>query len=382
MNILPVVLSAFLAVPALAADEPSQPPRPQADILRIIAEPEAADCAVTPISRVAEFRGTLAAGDCTASDGTLFDIFQFQGNAGDMVTATVVPLTSGFRNPTLAMVPPIADGTRPPQMSGGAAATVTFVLNSTGSWRLGVGSTDPSSSGDYLLTLNCRPDPSPTVPQACLPQNLLCGQTLSYKITDQACMFVSSPLLLYTPINLYAVAGDVLNVQMLSPDFQPKFGIYDEHGGLPLLRSSTSTSGAAMTFTVPKSGRYFFAAYAVTDSTIGSFTLTLGCSHSGCIEPYFRTQPADVAVLNGQTASVALDVVAPAGPVSYEWYDVTVPPGDFPIQPPLSTQPVFKTPPITATRYYSVKVSTPCGSAISRVFAVSPALSRYRTVKR
>ena len=70
--------------------------------------PFADGCVSSPMTCNTSARGRLAVGDCTLSDGTYFDAFRFNGSAGQLITATVYPISSSMTNPTIALAPPSA----------------------------------------------------------------------------------------------------------------------------------------------------------------------------------------------------------------------------------------------------------------------------------
>ena len=109
---------------------------------------------VSPISCGATVTGSLTMDDCVFSDNTYYDLYGFNGTAGQQLTITL----SSSQFDTIALLynsgggSPIAaddDG------GGGTNSLLVFTLPSTGTYYIGVNSYDPNSFGTYQLTLQC-----------------------------------------------------------------------------------------------------------------------------------------------------------------------------------------------------------------------------------
>lgn len=324
-------------------------------------------CVVTPFACNSQATGRLTSTDCT-SNGAPLDVYEFDGTAGNVVTATI--RTAAFNEPLAAIVPPLGDASKTPIIFGGRlGATVTFVMGSTGRWRIGVGSSDIFATGDYIVAVSCSPDTEPSLPQNCIPQMMLCGQTATWELTGQSCRFSNSDTT-YQEFQIYGVAGDVLTTTLLTNDFDPLFGIYDLDTN-NLLASGTRN----LSFTFPKTAMYSVLATSEQPRSTGFFGLQLTCSVSGCLEPLVTLQPADVSVPTGQRAT--LTTAANGTDVHIDWYDVREVPGTF-----VGSGNSFTTPPITSTQYYQATARNSCGAMQSRIVTVTRTNFRRRAVRR
>jgi hypothetical protein len=99
-------------------------------------------CVTTAVSDGTQLRGKLAAGDCTADNGGFFDVISFAGKSGDVIEVTVRPLSASFRSPVLELIPAEGDASTPPSISGGKAATLSYQLASSGTWRIRISSAE------------------------------------------------------------------------------------------------------------------------------------------------------------------------------------------------------------------------------------------------
>ena len=112
--------------------------------------------------------GTLTSDDCLYGDGTNYDIWTFQGNAGDSVTITMT--TAGFEPFVFLIDPAGHDSLFPAEEEGATQLQFTRTLNATGTWTIWANSFDPIPplmSGAYSLDLRgCTSGPPPP-PPAC-----------------------------------------------------------------------------------------------------------------------------------------------------------------------------------------------------------------------
>lgn len=382
LAILCASVTAFGDDQRLRRERPFLPPQPREHVVDIAVEQTFAPrtladgCVTSPIVCNSTSRGRLAVGDCTFSDGTFFDAWRFSGSAGQYVTAMVYPLSSLLTNQTIILAPPTTDASTPPQLWGGKAAAVSYVLSSTGAWALGVGTRDLFASGDYIVALTCEPDPDPSEPQSCVYQDILCGQTGAWFLASQSCRFESDPNRVYAVFTIYGVAGDLLNVELVATAFEPLFAIYDaEQGGAPLATSQSATSTKdTLNYQLPHEGYFDVLVTSNNNQGVGFFTLTVNCLNSGCLPPLLVEQPADRVVPFGSRATLNAFAVAVRG-LQYTWFDRS----GLPVA--IGTGATFITPPVIARQSYSVTARVPCGSVESRLFTVSPAAARRRPVR-
>lgn len=319
-------------------------------------------------------KGALGVTDCTLGDGTYVDSHQLAGTANQLVAVTVRPLSPTYRGPTISIAPPAGDASKTPMSSGGAAGTVWFNLTSSGDWKIEVGSTDLFSSGAYALETNCRPRERSG---QCFEPEILCGQTQRWDLTSQSCRFGSKPARLFQYYTFYGVAGDVIEIEMVSDSFAPRFGINDYSQGT-LLQASVAVGSdtARMTYMVPASSLYWIVASSTEDREVGPYSLTVNCAKSGCLHPLVLSQPREVEVAYGESATLKLDVHH-VGPVEYRWHEFI----DYPRVVATTATAQWRTGPITTDHLYYLTASSPCGYRDSDPIHVFPsATSRRRAV--
>jgi hypothetical protein len=339
-------------------------------------------CGSTPITCNTDVRGQLNGNDCLSANLTVFDEYLFDGPNNEFVTATVRPLLSTYTNAWISLVPPSADTSIAPLISGGAAATVHYILPTLGSWRVHLGTNDRFASGDYLLELSCEEAPSSPQP-ACVTQELLCGQSATWQLSPQSCISSADPNRFYADYRVYGVAGDTLNMQLTSSAFNPQFGIYEltqSAAALAVSSASNATTDTLM-YTVQHNGFYDIIVTSGNLHGTGQYVLALDCVSSGCLTPIITRQPQDVTVPLLGTAQLSADVTA-LGSADFLWFDAT---GS---QKNVGAGPKFGTPPVTGPQSYYVTATTPCGTVTSRVVHVTlaaipppPPPPRHRATK-
>lgn len=253
-----------------------------------------------------ETRGELASGDCTFTDGTRYDAYTFSGTKGQVVEFTFRPLATSLTLPYIALLSPLDDASHPPAVyDGKGAAQIEYQLSSTGTWTVLVSSDSLFASGAYVLHTYCYADSTPSGPQSCVFQNLLCGQTLEGRLTADSCSFRSVPRA-YAGVWVYGVQGDVLTITEDSTAFRPLFGIYQ--GSALLASSSSSATQARMVYSVPATGWYNIDATTTEDNRGGFFTLRLECVGSGCVFPYLASDVPNQIAPYGQPAIIPMDL--------------------------------------------------------------------------
>jgi hypothetical protein len=336
-------------------------------------EPYAEGCTGTNITCNSHAMGRLTATDCTAN-GAPFDAYYFDGSAGDEVDITI--RSSNFEQPLITLFPPSGDASKTPLIYGGKnGASLFYILGSSGRWQISAGSKDIFASGDYLLSLSCARDTDPTLPQNCIAQSLLCGQTAASHLTGQNCRYSGSPDFTYEEFDIFGVAGDSVSVSMEAFGFAPAVGMYDLDTGRLLASSRPGPNGTqVIDFTFPQTKQYAILATSQDARAIGSYNLTVQCAISGCLEPILTSQPASKNVQTGQRATLTAD--ANGTNVTINWYDVRDVPGVL-----VGTGAAFTTPPVTSPQFYQATAANECGAVQSVIVNVTPEAARRRSVK-
>jgi hypothetical protein len=337
---------------------------------------EDSGCAVTALSCNQAIDGALAPGDCiSTANGAFEDFYEFDGVAGQVADLRVLPVDPTMTNPVAFLVPPPGDASDTPVAIGGLGIWTGYVLASTGKWAIVVSSADLFAGGRYKVALGCAPDDEPNLPQSCITQELVCGQTIGWSLSSQSCRFSDSPNRLYGQYEVYAVAGDVLNLRETSTAFNPLFGVYDASG---LLMSSLRSGGtASLFFAVPKTGFYYVNATSELDLSVGGYSVSMSCSSgaSGCVPPVIISDPADQQIRAGQSATISV-AAAGIGAQTYSWYDMTA---GLPTQLSQFGSSITLSA-ISRPVALQARVDTPCGFAVSRVVRITP-ITKSRAVR-
>lgn len=311
--------------------------------------------------------GTIATGDCTVTDGTRYDQWQVFANAGDELTVELQALDTTLTDPFIDLEPPDGDTTAvtPLVISGGTTARIKYILTTTGNWTLNVGSNDVTGSGRYRLRAFCNTSTS-TDAQNCEPQPMTCNELWIWDTTPASCTFTNTPAV-YAPFDIYLAAGDVLNIDMISNDFDPAVAVYPQGGNGNAVASAFGLAGlfdAALGYKVGTSGLYQIVAWDGTSGGYGQFAIQVGCT-STCSPPAIVSHPASQT---SQGGAVALSVTAlGASPFTYQWYQGKA--GDT--SHPVSTDASLQVPSPSASAAYWVRVTNTCGSADSNTAFVN-----------
>lgn len=313
--------------------------------------------------------GTIATGDCTVTDGTRYDQWQVFGTAGDEITVTLDALDTTLTDPFIDLEPPAADTTAltPFVISGGATVTMKYIFSSTGNWSINVGSNDVTGSGRYRLRTFCNHSTS-TDPQNCEPQPATCDELWGWGTTPTSCTFTNSNAV-YAPFDIYLSAGDTLQVQMTSNDFDPAISIYKKSGNGSALASAfgfQAVRDALLSVRVSTAGTYELVAFDGTFGSTGTFALLIECN-STCVPVTIAGQPQS-QTSQGGAASLSVSPLG-AGPFTYQWYEGKPTDTSHPVSNGRSATLQLAT--VSASTSYWVRVTNACGSADSNVAFVT-----------
>ncbi|HSP15334.1 MAG TPA: hypothetical protein VLV78_11330 [Thermoanaerobaculia bacterium] len=385
-----ITITAFLVIAAVQVRHPAAPyvapdevqPSPtsimsEALVKRdeLVVSPSA--CTPTAVACDGQVRGELGIGDCTASNGTYLDALYFQGTAGDYVDVILWPLDPSYTNPVLLLLPPPADGSKTPTVFGGTGGQwMSYVLSTSGTWGIGVATTDLFGKGRYGVRLYCSANPDPTSPQSCVGQNLTCGQAVGWTLTAQSCAFENTKRP-YADHWIYGIAGDFLTASVSSSDFSPLVVIYSDRGGAALAVGSAPSGGrSSVSWSVPVTGWYSVVATPSSGSPGGFYVADVSCATSGCVPPIIVDMPVvPKSIHSGDRITLSARAQS-AGGLKYTWFDV-----DGLSQTPLSNSATFTTQPITSKRTVRLLVETPCGED-STSFILAPSVTKRRAIKR
>jgi hypothetical protein len=326
--------------------------------------------------------GVLESGDCTGSSGTRIDYYTFTGQAGRIVEVMVRPLSPSFKQPVVALFSPAGDVAEPPIVGGGNAsdtlsgASIIYQLSSSGTWEIAVSSDDLFASGPYVVHLYCYADDTPTEPQSCVEQYLLCGQSATWSLSADSCRF-DNGVSAYALWWIYGKQNDLLQFEQESFSFTPLAGIYDQDNRL--LASSTKSGNfhAQINYRVPKTGWYYFVTTTEENNEGGVFSVKLDCTGSGCTWPYLTQPVSNVAVQRGHAAIIPFTVNAIGG-----FTTTLLDSNEQPVSSVNTPTTSITTPPVFGAIDYTLLFQNACGDWQSNVFRVAPEASRRRSVRK
>jgi hypothetical protein len=109
--------------------------------------------AETPIACGATATGGLTSTDCTLSDGTSYDVYTFSGTSGQSVTINMD--SSAFDTYLLLANPSAQVVAENDDRDNSTNSTITFTLDSTGTWFILANSFSAGETGNYTLQLTC-----------------------------------------------------------------------------------------------------------------------------------------------------------------------------------------------------------------------------------
>ncbi|HEX7680788.1 MAG TPA: hypothetical protein VF713_21820 [Thermoanaerobaculia bacterium] len=338
----------------------------------------AAGCVTSTLSCNTSDTGELAAGDCAQPDGLRYDLWTFTGAAGQRITATLTPLDSSYEKPRLALISPASNTAETVVALGPGPLSFQSNLDSTGTWKLAVGTDKLFDAGRYQIALQCVAGTNGDL-RDCLLQPLSCGQTSSWSVTDRSCQFAGGGWP-YAGFTITLAQGDRVSFSVHSTDYDPGIGVYTSNGGNSLVHNvgKRATQDAVVDFTAPVTTNYMVIAYGSTPQSRGNFSITSTCI-TRCTPPSITTQPASQNVALGGSAVLTISSALSTSPVSYSWYDADA--AGLPI--PLGSGPSFTVKNVTTKRRFYAQASNGCGfqaSAIATVGPVSP--PRGRSVRR
>jgi hypothetical protein len=252
--------------------------------------------------------GALTTTDCTLDDGSFFDVFTFNGTAGQQVS---VQMNSSAFNPFLFLVGPDDDllfgddsdnphvnTTRIPPGSG------VVRLPQTGTYRIIANSFNAGATGSYtvLLSVDANNCPSSTIS---------IGQTISGALATTDCRLPadSSFIDVYT---FNGTAGQTVNITLTSTAIDPYLFLLapsgteleednNSGGGTTARIPSNIPINEANPFTgvLPTTGTYTIYANSAAVGQTGAYTLLLTGAGQACT--YTLTTPSRTVSPGGGT---------------------------------------------------------------------------------
>jgi hypothetical protein len=116
---------------------------------------------VSTVACSATVSGALSSSDCRAPDLSFYDLWEFSGTTGQVVT---IDLTSNAFDTYLILVDPSQNGVAENDDAGATTnSRIVFTLTASGTWTIVANSFDSNEFGNYNLSLGCSASTTDTV---------------------------------------------------------------------------------------------------------------------------------------------------------------------------------------------------------------------------
>lgn len=232
----------------------------------LTAEPE------QPIRLGQTVEGRLQAGDRQQTDGSLFDTYVFDGQAGQTV---VVEMSSRDFDAYVGLFE-IGDRQGPLVYNDNAGrrgrdAALNYVLPKTGRYVIVANAVEAGEQGAYRLALKTAQAPTPVRPRV---QGLAVGKAVRGELGRRSGMAPDGSL--YDLYAFTAKAGQRVRLNLTSADFTTFLSVHrpGEAQDLAFARERGDRE-AELIFTAPSDGRYEVWANAATPGEEGRYVLRL-----------------------------------------------------------------------------------------------------------
>lgn len=312
----PVRVAARGAPPA--NDPPPPPSAAVSPAAPASAGDAAADAAAAEIRLGQTVTGRLDTSDPTMDDGSRYDVWTYDGRAGERITIT---MRSSQMDPYLILAR--EQGGELTKLSenddgaGGTDARITMELPADATYLIYANTFSSEHVGDYMLALEVGTGIERSLPELLREAGsypiIALGGTASGTLTDD------SPLLSdQTPYEAWTFqgrAGEVIEIEMRTEDFDAYLAIGSENGSEILARDDDSAGGldALVLFEVPTDGRYVVMANAIQQTARGGYTLRMDRGRpTSTVDALLTDQlPQARRIRSGETVTGALDRSAP-----------------------------------------------------------------------
>lgn len=215
-------------------------------------------------------RGELKAGDATAEDDSLFDLYRFSGKKGERI---ILEMHSQAFDSFLALYG-AADGGEPIDFdddgAGGTNARLAFTLPSDGTYQVRANAMNEDDAGAYTIKLTRAPRAA-----AAKVMTIAVGARSEGDLTRRDATAEDESY--YDVYRFSGAKGDRIAVELSSKDFDAFLSIhkpgqnvelvYDDDGG--------KDGDARLMFVVPQTGEYDIRANSLNKGETGHYTLTL-----------------------------------------------------------------------------------------------------------
>jgi hypothetical protein len=251
--------------------------------------------------------GTIGPEDAKlSSDQSSYEVYRVQVPAGRRVTGT---LTSSAFQPVLGLGVTANDECDGCSINVGETtkpAVVSRTMASAGTLEFRVNTMNAGETGAFTLAVTS------IVPPALSAQPLTYGQSKTGALTTGDATSGDDNL----PTDAYAVrltAGQQVQVDLSSSEFDPKLELYAPGGGKVADDDDSGPGTAArIRYTAPRAGVYQVRAMALSDGSLGAYTLRAGA------RPAVVPMPAPRPLALGTAVSGAITATTPSYEVDGE----------------------------------------------------------------
>ena len=226
----------------------------------------------SPIRVGQELAGVLERGDKVEPDGSYFDVFALQGQAGQSLS---IAMSSRAVDSVLALYVEGHDGPIAINNNAdrrGRDARIDIVLPSNGRYLIVANSADPEEAGPYRLSVRERPVAAVSRPGA-RPIGL--GKTVQGELSARSGRAGDASL--YDLYQFRGRAGERVRLSLSSSAFEPYLSVHraGQANDLAFARDHGQRS-AEVALTLPADGDYEIWANAATPGQTGRYSLWLG----------------------------------------------------------------------------------------------------------
>jgi hypothetical protein len=227
--------------------------------------------APTAIAMGQSLTGELGAGDRLAADKSLYDVYVFNGRAGQRVS---INLSSTAFDAYLRLLSGDTELKADDDSGGDSNARINFTLPATGEYAIWANGVGPGDLGAYQIRLE------QTAAQAVInaPVNAIrVGQTLDGRLADGDARDDDESY--YDLYRFRGEAGDRIVVRLGSADFDTYVAVHPAGVNQELATNDDKAeddTDSEVTFTLPRSGEYDIWANSLSRDKTGAYRLSLG----------------------------------------------------------------------------------------------------------
>jgi len=252
---------------------------------------------------------------------------------------------------------------------------MSYILASSGTWEIAVGTNNLASHGRYTLQVSCFPDPSPSEPQNCIEQTLDgCPYRMFWSLTASGCRF-SDGGGVYQYVSFKGYPGDTYAFTASSLDFTPAVAVYAFDQSAPLTYAFAQPGSPTITvnFSPGQKADYFAMIFGRTSNSVGEFIFDTSCTLT-CVAPVIVAKPSPITVSVGTAVNLVVSATG-SGVLSYRWYDTAEPLATLSSSSQLLTQKLSK------TTTFGIEVTGDCGTVRAEVTVTVQQPPRRRAVR-